>query len=145
MIRTCIVDVRTSLVENVVEYETTPSNPPPGFDDNFIAVAHATAEQGWRWGGGDAFTDLDPPLPPDPPSSFVAHTLIDALTVSDLETIEGATAASPPLRLLWVRLRARGTAPVETGSDAFRQGWAGLTASLGQQRAAELAAALGIA
>lgn len=64
MIRTCIVDTRDSIVHNVVEYEAIPGNPPPGFDEHFVAVPHDAAEQGWRWNGGTSFTDLDPPPPP---------------------------------------------------------------------------------
>lgn len=36
-------------VINVVEYETAPENPPPGFDDNIIAVQVDVVGPGWTY------------------------------------------------------------------------------------------------
>lgn len=76
--------------------------------------------------------------------AFVARDLIDILTIADLEAIEAAVAENAALRLLWLRLRSRGEKPVATDTAAFAQGWAGFAAALGQERAAEIAAVLGI-
>lgn len=82
--------------------------------------------------------------PPAPAPSFLARDLIDELTTDDLVAIETAVASSVALRLLWIRLRARGEAPVDTSSDSFAQGWAGLAAALGADRATAIATALKI-
>lgn len=78
-----------------------------------------------------------------PPPSFLARDLLAQLTTGDLVAIEGATAGNADLRLLWIRLRAQGEKPVVADGEAFAQGWAGLTAALGETRAGALAAALG--
>lgn len=39
-------------VINIVEYETDPGNPPPGFADNIIAVATDFAGPGWTYHDG---------------------------------------------------------------------------------------------
>jgi len=86
----------------------------------------------------------EPYVPPEAsPPSFLARDLIDLLTADDLVAIETATAASTPLRLLWIRLRVQGDKPVSTAGEGFAQGWAGLTAALGSTRAAAIATQLG--
>ena len=50
-------------VVNVIEYENTPGNPPPGFPKTFIAVQSDTAGPGWLYENGQ-FTDPTPPAPP---------------------------------------------------------------------------------
>lgn len=80
--------------------------------------------------------------PPPPPLSFFARDLIEALMPDDLVAIETAVAGSAPLRLLWLRLRTREGKPVIAEGDAFAKGWAGLMASLGEDRVAEISAKL---
>jgi hypothetical protein len=64
MIRTCIVNTDTGVVENAVAYETTPENPPPGFEGHYIAVAHDRADIGWLWDGSTLYNPNPPPVVP---------------------------------------------------------------------------------
>ena len=50
MKRYAIID--GSQVINAIEYETDPSNPPPGFPDGIIAVQSDTAGPGWTYANG---------------------------------------------------------------------------------------------
>jgi len=38
--------IKGNLVENIIEYAEQPSNPPPGFDDGYIAVQSDVASPG---------------------------------------------------------------------------------------------------
>lgn len=49
-------------VINVIEYETQPSNPPPGFENPIIAVQSDVASPGWTYVDGQFIA----PLPPQP-------------------------------------------------------------------------------
>lgn len=57
-----IINTATKLVENRVDYETAPNNPPPGFPAGYIAVQSDMADTTWVWDG----TNLIAPkqLPP---------------------------------------------------------------------------------
>jgi hypothetical protein len=52
MIRTCIVDINTSKVINVIEYEDEIEGTPPGMGERFLAVASDTAQMGWGYVNG---------------------------------------------------------------------------------------------
>jgi hypothetical protein len=39
-------------VVNVIEYESQPSNPPPAYDDTYIAVQSNEASVGWTYQNG---------------------------------------------------------------------------------------------
>jgi hypothetical protein len=58
--------INGSDVINIIEYESQPSNPPPGFDAPIIAVQSDVASPGWRYENG-AFVDTTPPPLPAPP------------------------------------------------------------------------------
>ena len=58
--------INGSDVINVIEYDSAPSNPPPGFDAPIIAVQSDTASPGWKYENG-VFVDTIPPAPPAPP------------------------------------------------------------------------------
>lgn len=44
--------IKDGNVVNVIEYESQPSNPPPGFDDTYIAVQSDVASVGWTYNNG---------------------------------------------------------------------------------------------
>ncbi|MEZ5785245.1 MAG: hypothetical protein R3D62_01870 [Xanthobacteraceae bacterium] len=91
---------------------------------------------------GVPIADAEPAPAVEP--SFVARDLLDLLTTDDLAAIQTTIAGDASLDLLWLRMTGRGDKPISTCSPDFTAGWAGLTAALGQSRADELAASLGI-
>lgn len=68
MERYAIID--GSDVVNVIDYESQPSNPPPGFDAPIIAVQSDTAGPGWKYVDGVFIT---PPVPPLTDSELIAQ------------------------------------------------------------------------
>jgi hypothetical protein len=72
--RYAIVDKNTSTIVNIVEYASPPSEPPPGMDDNFTAVAGSTFDIGWVLQDG-SFVDPNPPAPPSPPTRYTVTPL----------------------------------------------------------------------
>jgi len=73
MDRYAIID--GSDVINVIEYDAQPSNPPPGFDAQIVAVKSDTANPGWRYESG-AFVDTSPPAIPAPPMVTLADMIL---------------------------------------------------------------------
>lgn len=142
MSRFAILDTNTGLVENVIEYPEAPSSPPPGFENHYVAIQSDTAGPGWRFDGVTLF-DPNPPVVIEHEPAFVARNFFALLTPQDFAAIRVATAVNDTLGLLWASLQAQGDAPIRTSSPRFVQGWSGVVATLGQTRAAEIAAALG--
>lgn len=56
-------------VVNVIDYDTTPSNPPPGFEAPIIAVQSDTASIGWTYVDG---VFIAPPTPAPTPEELIA-------------------------------------------------------------------------
>jgi hypothetical protein len=57
-------------VINVIDYDTPPSNPPPGFESPIIAVQSDTAQIGWTYVNGQFIA----PIPPAPtPEELIAQ------------------------------------------------------------------------
>jgi hypothetical protein len=52
--------VKDGVVVNVVEYESQPSTPPPGFVDGHVAIQADAVSPGWHYADGQ-FTDPNPP------------------------------------------------------------------------------------
>lgn len=52
-------------VVNLVEYESDPGNPPPGFPDDYIAVQTDVAGPGWLYENGE-FINPVPSVPITP-------------------------------------------------------------------------------
>jgi len=57
-------------VINVIDYDTPPSNPPPGFDEPIIAVQSDTAGPGWTYVDGQF---IAPPVPAPTPEELIAQ------------------------------------------------------------------------
>jgi hypothetical protein len=57
-------------VINVIEYDTPPSNPPPGFEAPIIAVQSNVAGPGWTYVGG---VFIAPPVPAPTPEDLIAQ------------------------------------------------------------------------
>jgi hypothetical protein len=65
-------------------------------------------------------------------------------TPSDYQAIMSSIATNAELGLLWSSLLAQGDAPISVMSERFLSGWAGLKQALGETRAGDISAALGI-
>jgi len=74
-------------VINIIEYETDPGNPPPGFDTPIIAVQSDTAGPGWTYIDGNF---IAPPVPTPTPEELIAQckqTAVAILNATDWTTI----------------------------------------------------------
>ena len=52
--------IKNGVVINVIEYESQPTTPPPGFEDGHIAIQADTVSIGWTYANG-IFTNPNPP------------------------------------------------------------------------------------
>jgi len=55
--------INSGVVVNIIEYDSQPTTPPPGFDDGYIAVQADAVSPGWLYENG-AFVDTTPPSEP---------------------------------------------------------------------------------
>jgi len=79
-----------------------------------------------------------------PKSSFIAADLVAQLTAADYTAIQSTISANGSLGVLWSALLAQGTVPIAVTSNRFEAGWAGIVQALGNTRAGQIAATLGI-
>ena len=52
--------VKDGVVVNVIEYQSQPTTPPPGFEDGHVAIQADNASIGWTYANG-IFTNPNPP------------------------------------------------------------------------------------
>jgi hypothetical protein len=97
--RYAIID--TTLVINIIDYDTAPSNPPPGFESPIIAVQSDTAQIGWTYVDGKF---IDPYIPPVPtPEELIAQckqqatSLLSATDWTSIADVGDPTKANPYL------------------------------------------------
>lgn len=55
--------VKNGKVENVVEYVDTPTTPPQGFEDGYLAIQSDIANIGWSYVNGELINTLPLPAP----------------------------------------------------------------------------------
>jgi hypothetical protein len=55
--------IKGNLVENIIEYESQPTTPPPGFGAGYTAVQSDRVSPGWLYENG-VFIDTTPPVEP---------------------------------------------------------------------------------
>lgn len=91
--------ISNNSVVNVIEYDSQPSTPPPGFNDDHIAVQSGTAQVGWGYIGG---TFVAPAVPEPTPEQAAgqAESLLAASDWSMLADVDLANKAD------WVKYRA---------------------------------------
>lgn len=70
MFRTCIVNLDTNLVENIIEYETEQTGTPPGLASNLLCVPSNTGVIGAEYVDG---TIVNPPPPVVPDSVLIEN------------------------------------------------------------------------
>ena len=79
-------------VVNSIEYESQPTNPPPGLPETYIAVQSDTAGPGWTHDSGTFTAPPSPPPPtPLPPLTPAQKLAAAGLTVADLKSLLGLT------------------------------------------------------
>lgn len=67
--------VKDGIVVNVIEYESQPSSPPPGFEDGHVAIQANQVSPGWQYENGEFF-DPNPPEPVEMPQSVSLTDMI---------------------------------------------------------------------
>jgi hypothetical protein len=74
--RYAIIDL--TAVVNIIDYDTAPSNPPPGFEAPIIAVQSDTAGIGWTYIDG---VFIAPPVPAPTPEQLIAQCKAQAVSI----------------------------------------------------------------
>jgi hypothetical protein len=64
--------IKDGVVVNVIEYETQPSTPPPGFEEGHTAIQQDYVSVGWHYANG-TFTDPNPPEAIETPASYIIN------------------------------------------------------------------------
>lgn len=67
--------VKDGIVVNVIEYESQPSNPPPGFENGYVAIQTDRVSPGWQYADGEFF-DPNPPESIEMPEPLTLTNLI---------------------------------------------------------------------
>ena len=80
--------VKDSVVVNVIEYESQPSTPPPGFEAGHVAIQADAVSPGWNYANG-TFTDPNPPVVVEMPAP---KSLTDMILESPTELAKLKTA-----------------------------------------------------
>jgi hypothetical protein len=138
--RFAIVDTSAGKVINVVIYDATPPNPPPGFGPAIIAVQSDRAGMDWTWNGAAL---VAPPAPAPPPQTVFSQDLVAQFSATDVAAIQSAISSNPSFLLLWYSLLAQKD-PMTVSNQRFQTGWSALVQVLGQPRMSAIASALGL-
>jgi hypothetical protein len=80
--------VKDGVVVNVIEYESQPSTPPPGFETGHVAIQADAVSPGWTYANG-TFTDPNPPVVVEMPAP---KSLTDMILESPTELAKLKTA-----------------------------------------------------
>ena len=82
--------IKDGVVVNVIEYETQPSTPPPGFEDGHTAIQADAVSVGWTYANG-TFTDPNPleQMQVDPPKSLTDMILESPTELAKLKQALG--------------------------------------------------------
>jgi len=84
--------VKNGVVINVIEYESQPTTPPPGFESGHVAIQADNVSIGWTYVNGQ-FTNPNPPEVIEMPElkSLTDMILADATELAKLKTALGLT------------------------------------------------------
>ena len=82
--------VKNGVVVNVIEYETQPTTPPPGFEAGHEAIQADNVSPNWHYANGQ-FTDPNPPeqIQVDPPKSLTYMILESPTELAKLKQALG--------------------------------------------------------
>ena len=96
--RYAIIDL--TVVVNIIDYDTAPSNPPPGFESPIIAVQSDTANIGWTYVDG---VFIAPPVPVPTPEQLIvqckatATSILQSTDWTSIADVGDPTKANPYL------------------------------------------------
>lgn len=79
--------VKNGIVVNVIEYDSQPATPPPGFEDGHIAVEADSVNIGWGYANGQ-FTNPNPSTS----EAFTPLSLTDMILANPTELAKLKTA-----------------------------------------------------
>ncbi len=103
MLRYAIID-GTDVI-NVIEYESDPGNPPPGFEAPIIAVQSDSAGPGWAYVGGEFIKPIISDLP-SIPLTEQAQTMLAKSDITALRCLSAGVAVPPEWQTYRSMLRA---------------------------------------
>lgn len=84
--------VKDGIVVNVIEYESQPSEPPPGFEEGHVAIQADQISPGWHYADGQ-FVNPNPPeiIEIAPPMSLTDLILSNPEELAKLKKVLGIT------------------------------------------------------
>ena len=84
--------VKNDVVVNIIEYESQPTTPPPGFESGHVAIQADNVSIGWTYVNGQ-FTNPNPPEVIEMPElkSLTDMILADATELAKLKAALGLT------------------------------------------------------
>ena len=89
--------IQNGVVVNIIDYETTPTNPPPGFDDTYSCVQSDTAEIGYTY-ENEVFTNPNPVVLSNQQLLEICKIQAQALLqATDWSTLSDVTTGTPKL------------------------------------------------
>ena len=74
-------------VINIIDYDTTPTNPPPGFESPIIAVQSDVAQIEWKYIDGQFVAPYVPPPTPEQLLEQCKQTAVSLLDITDWTSI----------------------------------------------------------
>jgi hypothetical protein len=87
-------------VINIIDYDTAPNNPPPGFESPIIAVQSDTASPGWTYVNGQF---IAPPVPEPTPEELIekckatASSILSSTDWTAIPDVADSTKSNPYL------------------------------------------------
>lgn len=79
--------IKAGKVENIIEYDSQPTTPPPGFGEGYMAVQADRVSPGWLYENGE-FIDTTPPVAPLPAAKTLAEQIL--ASPDDLAALKAA-------------------------------------------------------
>ena len=92
--------INLTVVVNIIDYDTAPSNPPPGFESPIIAIQSDTAQIGWEYIDG---VFIAPPVPAPTPEELIAQckqtatSLLQGTDWTSIADVGDSTKSNPYL------------------------------------------------
>lgn len=86
--RYAIINTKTNIVENLIDYDDSPLNPPSGFDGDYLAVADSISSIGWVYNINGTFSNPTPTPISKVSLSYLAQIELDKSDISVTRILE---------------------------------------------------------